>query len=263
VRRPGPHVKRPGPRAIGFVRAAIPRGAVPLLVRHDLRLQVRNRFHLAYAFVAIVYVVLVRALPADLRIIALPPLLLSEAGAIGCVLAGAFLHFERSDGTLHALAVTPLSAGRYMLGRALALALLIAAVATVIALGGMGPAGFLRTALIAATALATGVLCVSVGTVIALRSATLDGFAVAAGLSSTALALPVLPFLGAFESPLWWVHPLQPALLVFSAGAGAGGGGSLRALPALLLLVAWAALAVMWATGHVARHGFGRGTGGS
>lgn len=241
------------------------------LARTDLRLQNRYGIFVAYAFVAGAYIVVLRNLPPEPRILALPPLLLSEASVIGFFFAGTLLHRERSDGVLGALAVTPLRTSRYLASKMASLALLSALVALVIAAAAVG--GLVHAPLLTAAVVLTTALFVAAGLAAAAWFRSLDGFVVRGGLASAFLGLPVLPYLGVVESPFWWVLPTHPALMLLdrAAGPAAAGGaaaasgppmGAPATLLALAALTAWTALAFVLARRWLARRAFGRVGGG-
>lgn len=238
------------------------------MVRTDLRLQVRYGVYAAYAFVAVAYIVLLRSLSPEPRLLVLPPLLLSEAGVIGFFFAGTVLHLERSDGVLSALAVTPLRSGRYLASKMASLALLSALVALVIAAAAVGAT--IRAPLLALAAALTTALFVAGGLAAAAWFRSLDGFAIWGGLGSAVFGLPVLPYLGVLDSPLWWLSPTHPALVLLdraagptgaaarTGAAGAAAGGGPETVLALTILTAWVVLAFVLGRRWLTRHAFGR-----
>jgi fluoroquinolone transport system permease protein len=220
----------------------------------DVRLQLRQGFYAAYAFVAVVYIVLLLALPPAARLIALPLLLLSETGVIGFMFAGAMLHLERGAGTTMSLAVTPLPGSAYVLARMLSLALVAALTAAVIAGPVLGAAAAARIAPIAAASALTAAIFCCVGIAWAARVATLEKFAVQGGAGTAVLGLPALPYFGIAESPLWYVLPTTPLLALLEAttrGAGA-------AWHDMLLGLIWTTVAFALARTAVERRVFGR-----
>lgn len=212
------------------------------LVRTDVLLQFRYGFHAAYGFIAVAYVVVVQALPSALRVTALPLVILSEACVIGFFFAGTLLHLEKSDGTLDALAVTPVHQGTYVFARILSLSLLTTAFA--LAIGSFVFDGLLLPLLAAATILTTAV-CVGCGLAAATRLRSLERFVIWGGLGTAAFALPVLPYLGLFESPLWWIVPTHPTLVVMAHSTNRYGDMTTGA--GLVLLGLWAVLAFLLA----------------
>lgn len=211
-------------------------------LRLDLRLQWRQGFYGAYLFVIVVYVVILRALPPDVRGALLAPVLLSEAGVIGFIFAGTLLHRERGDGTLSALAVTPLTAAEYVTAKALSLAVLTAAASCAIAAGALGAPFLQRGAggvpLLAAATAATALLFVCAGLAVATRFATIDRFVVWGGLGTGLLGLAILPHFGIAESPAWLLLPSTPLLALMAAATHAP-------LPPMLMLL-HALLATLW-----------------
>jgi fluoroquinolone transport system permease protein len=219
----------------------------------DVRLQYRHGFHAAYGFVVATYVVLLRLIPEPARGVALPPVLLSEAAIVGFFFAGTMLHMDRAAGTLDALGMTPLRAGEYVLVRALSLSVLNVAAAVAIAAGAGGLAAPL---LLAVAAALTGSIFACLGTGVAARVEGLERFVVRGGIASMLLGLPVLPYLGALESPLWGALPTQPALTVLSAGT-LRGATALATLASVAALIVWCALTFLLARHWLGRHAAG------
>ena len=231
--------------------SAIARGAA--LLRHDVRLQYRSGVHAAYLFVAVSYIVMVRMLPQDMRALVLAPVLLSEASVVGFFFAGALLHLERSDGVLQALGVTPVTTLQYIAARALTLT----GLAVLLALGlglGSGTTG-VRPATLAVAAALTALFLAVAGLAVASRFDGIDRFVVLGGLVSAGLGLPVLPYLGVLESPLWRVLPTDAALRLLAQGLGAQG---VAGAGSAAWLLAWCAAAAWLARRWLDRYALGR-----
>lgn len=226
------------------------------MLRTDVRLQIRHGFYAAYGFVAVVYIVLLRVLPPDIRVVAVPPLLLSEASVIGFFFAGTLLHLERGDGTLAALAVAPIRPVEYILSKAVSLSILTALVALAIAGAALG--GHIDAVLLALAAALTAAVFVACGLAAASHFSALDRFAVWGGFGSAVFALPVLPYLGMLDSPLWMLIPTYPTLALLGRAVGVDGIGTVGTAVHLLALVAWTVAASLLARRWLVRHAFGR-----
>jgi fluoroquinolone transport system permease protein len=222
------------------------------LVLHDLRLQYRSGFYWAYLLVAVSYIVLLRLIPPELRALVLPPVLLSEASVVGFFFAGAMLHFERTDGTLQALGVTPVGTAAYLLARTAALALLNVAVALAVCAG----AGLLalNVPVLLAAALLTAIFFTLLGTAVSCRFASIDRFVVLGGLVSALFGLSVLPYAGVLDHAAWRVVPTDAALRLLAAAVGSRE----AAAPPLLVLGGWSAAAALLARRWLDRYALGR-----
>ncbi|CAN5839794.1 hypothetical protein BH23GEM9_BH23GEM9_03420 [soil metagenome] len=236
--------------------------SVRAALRTDLTVQFRYGFHAAYLFVAVAYVGLLLLVPAAPRMLAIAPVLLSEATVIGFIFAGTLLHLERSDGVLRALAVTPLRVRSYLFSKVLSLSLLTVAVALTIA---WAAGARVDAPLLALGAALTSALFVAAGLSAAAAFSSLDRFAVWGGLGASLLGLPVLPYLGLLESPLWWLLPTWPALLLLGAGVGAPDGavaaGTGLMVVAAAAMTAWVATGLLLADRWLERRAFDRGAG--
>jgi fluoroquinolone transport system permease protein len=232
--------------------------SVRAALRTDLTVQFRYGFHAAYLFVAVMYIGLLLLVPAAPRRLAIAPVLLSEATVIGFIFAGTLLHLERSDGVLRALAVTPLRVRSYLASKVLSLVLLTAAVALAIA---WAVGARVHAPLLALGAALTAALFTVAGLSAAAFFSSLDRFTVWGGLGASLLALPVLPYLGVLESPLWWLLPTWPALLLLGAGVGAPGsaaGGGAALIAAAAAMTVWVVAGFLLATRWLERRAFGR-----
>ena len=84
-------------------------------MRLVLKLQMRASFPQIYLGLAVVTVVVFRlVLPEQFRGWLLPALLLGEQGVVALTLVAAHVYLERNEGSVSALAVTPLSGGEYV-----------------------------------------------------------------------------------------------------------------------------------------------------
>lgn len=226
------------------------------LIRNDVRLQLRHGIYAAYAFVALAYVVLMRLLPADARVIALPPLLLTEVTIIGFFFAGTLLLFERGDGTLTALGATPLSPLQYLLAKWLSLSFAMALTSMAIAWGALGSRVRPLPLIVTATLIAAAF--VPAGLAVASRFTKLERFVVLGGLASAVLGLPVVPYLGALESTFWVAVPTTGALALLACSTDAPGVSVASLIFGGAILAGWAVIAFLIARRWVTRYGLGR-----
>jgi fluoroquinolone transport system permease protein len=224
----------------------------------DLRLQWRHGFYAAYLFVVISYIVLLRALPPSARAVALPPVLLTEATVIGFFFAGVMLQFERGDGVLEALAVTPLEPRDWLVARTLTLSMLTGLACAAVGLGALP--GEVRPVLLGVAGALTAAVFAPLGLAAAARLVTIERFVVGGGLASAALGLPVLPYLGIAQSPLWRALPTDAAVRLLAAGTGHPVTAPAVAVSVALLL-AWLVAALTFSRRWVVRHAFGRSSG--
>ena len=211
------------------------------LLRHDARLQLRNGIYGAYAFVVALYAALLVwagvALPTWVPAV----LIFTDPAALGFFFLGALMMLERSERVRIALAVSPLSAGEYLLAKVLTLTLVaLAACAILIA---VTPARDDPSLLLLAVAL-TSVQYVGIGVPIAVRFRTVNAYLIgSAGFLTPIVAPAFLSLLDPF--PTWTV--LIPAvsqlrLMLVATGARAAGAAEVSAM--LLVSTVAAAAAV-------------------
>jgi fluoroquinolone transport system permease protein len=213
-------------------------------LRNDMRLQVRHGFYVVYLAVSVLYVVVLRLLPLDWRTLVAPLVIFTDPAILGLFLIGAFLTYERDDGTLDTLFVSPVKVSDYLLAKAGSLTVMALGSSALIAGASMG--GAVRWTLLVPTVILTSMLFVFAGAALASRITVLTRFLLLAGTSQM---LTLLPALGLFEivvTPWWWAVPTHGALLLLRAAFGHATPPIHLAL-ALVTLAGWTALAGWWA----------------
>lgn len=107
-------------------------------LRTDLRLQLRQGFYLAGAFVAAIWIAILSQLPADGVRVALPAFLFLNGLTTTFFFVAGLVLFEKREGVLAALVVTPLRDGEYLASKVATLSLLAAVEGITIVLLGWG-----------------------------------------------------------------------------------------------------------------------------
>ncbi|MCL5998697.1 MAG: ABC transporter permease [Chloroflexi bacterium] len=181
----------------------------------DVRLQFRNGFYYAVAFVLVFWVVLVSQLRMLDWALLLPLLMLGNLIISTFYFIGGLVLLEKGEGTLEAQIVTPLRTWEYLTSKVISLTLLTLIENLVIALVTYGP-GF-------------AVLPLLLGVAAASAFYVLAGFVAVAGYDSINeylfpslpyalfFMLPALDYLGIWKSGLFYLHPLQAPLLLMQA----------------------------------------------
>ena len=123
---------------------------------------------------------------------------------------------ERDEGTLTALAVSPVTPGGYLLIRTITLTGLAMAETFAVVSIGFGIAGSWLH-IVAGTA-ALGIIYTSMGAALATRYESINGLLLPASVVVTLLLLPLLSHFGFTTRALFLVHPIEPALTLIRAG---------------------------------------------
>jgi fluoroquinolone transport system permease protein len=123
---------------------------------------------------------------------------------------------ERDEGTLTALAVSPVTPGGYLLIRTVTLTGLAAAETVAVVWIGFG-AGGSWLHILAGTA-ALGLIYTSLGAAVATRYASINELLLPASVVVTLLLLPLLSHFGFTSRAFFLAHPIEPALTLIRAG---------------------------------------------
>lgn len=208
----------------------------------DVRLQWRNGFYYAVAFLLACWLVVVGQLPELGWRPWLPALVFGNLSVGTFLFVAGLVLLEKGEGTLEAQIVTPLSDREYLLSKVATLTLLavlehLALVAVVVG------ADFRAGVLVLGVVSGAAVYCLA-GFLAVVRYDSVDAFLLPSVVWLCALSLPLLHFAGVWSPWLMALHPLQPSMILLkgafgpltSAEWGWGVGGSVLWAAALLEL---------------------------
>lgn len=184
-------------------------------IRCDIQLQFRNGFYYAAAFVASIWVILLRQIPGlDLQLL-LPSLIFNNLIINTFYFISGLVLLEKGEGTLEAQVVTPLRTGEYLASKVITLTLLSLVENLLIAFLVYG----LRFQIIplAAGVSFTAASFTLLGFIAVARYDSLNEYLLPSMVYILPLVLPVLSLFGLLDSWLFYLHPLQGAMLMVRA----------------------------------------------
>ena len=184
-------------------------------MKADARLQQRNGFYAAAAFVAVCMIPLLRRVSPDGLILLLPPLVLLNMQVNTFYFMGGLVLLEKAEGSLQALTVTPLRPAEYLTSKVATLALLSLVEAAVIVLATHGPS-VNWPALAMGIGLTSILLCLY-GFIAVARYDTVNAFLFPSMVYTAVVGLPVLDYFGVWAGPLWYAHPVRAPLILLEA----------------------------------------------
>jgi len=177
----------------------------------DVRLQVRNGFYWAVAFLLGAFALVLAWLPDFDWAPAIPAVVLGNLVLATFMFMAGLVLLEKDEGTLEALTVTPLSAGEYLGSKVVTLTGLsiLENLALVLLVNG---SAFRLLPLVLGITLASAIYCLF-GFVAVARYDSINEFLFPSMLYIAFFALPFLDYTGVWESPLMYLHPLQAPLI--------------------------------------------------
>jgi len=178
----------------------------------DIRFQFRHGFYYAYAVLTIFYIILLRLLPDNLVHPALTIILFTDICALGFFFIGAIIILERGQNLTQSLFVTPLRLQEYLLSKALSFLLLSIASALLIMLG--ASVGGQDHLWFAFGAVFSTLIYTLTGVVFAARARHVNDYFVKSLGVGLLLSLPILAYLGLFDTPLFQIFPTRATLVL-------------------------------------------------
>ena len=186
-----------------------------LTIHWDLVRQYRNGFWAASGFFALISAAVLQGLrgqPWIRQELAIPALLMLNLIITTYFYVAALVLLEKDEGTLAGLVVTPLQPTEYLLGKIVSLTLLgmVETLLVVILVWGTG----FRPLPILTGMIMLGALYTSIGFVAVARYDAINAYLLPAGVGVGLLILPLVDHLHLWRSPIFWLHPAQPALVL-------------------------------------------------
>ena len=181
----------------------------------DIRLQFRNGFYYASAFVAVMTVlILLQFGDADLRPW-WPFIILENLVVNGFYFMAGIVLLEKGEGTLEALVITPLRDGEYLLSKVISL-LVLAGFETLLVVVVVQGLTFNPLWLILGLANLIGFLALY-GFFVVARYDSISEFLLPSILWTFLYSMPLLYYFDFWRSPLMLLHPTMPPLLLIEA----------------------------------------------
>ena len=190
--------------------------ALRSMIKWDMRLQARYGCYAVYAVLTVVFIIGLRTVGPALRTEATVLLIVTDPTVLGFYFIAAMVLFEKEEGVLDALVTSPLGDTGYLISKAVTLSLLAVVTSTLIAVFGHGTTPGL-TVLIGGVALAAA-LFVLIGFVAVARFDSINEYFISAVGWGTVLFLPLFGYVGLIETPLFYLLPAQPVLLLIEGG---------------------------------------------
>ena len=179
-------------------------------LKADVRVQLRNGFYLATAFVVACSIALLRRLPDDVAALLLPVVLLENVVINTFYFVSALLLLERGEGTLAAQSVTPLRGDEYLnlQGDDADSTIAVGKPPIATAVAGLNERLLVMSLGIA---LAATLLCLS-GVALIVHYESINEFIMPSVLYTAVLSLPILGYFGVGAREWDMPHPIQGSL---------------------------------------------------
>jgi fluoroquinolone transport system permease protein len=211
-------------------------------IRYEFRLQYRNGFYYAAAFVAVLLVIGLLQVPVQSRGLILPVLVINNLTINTFYFTGGLVLLEKGQGTLEAQVVTPLRTWEYLAAKVVTLGLLSLVESTVIVAFGYG-LGFGWLSL-AAGILLTAAIMTLFGFIVVARYDSINEYLMPSVLYLLFFTIPIADYFGLVQSWLFYLHPIQGSLLLMKAAFQPVQPWQL--VYAVLYLALWVGLVYIW-----------------
>ena len=187
-------------------------------LEQDIRFQFRHGFYYAYLVLTVLYIITLRLLPEALVHPALTLILFTDICTLGFFFIGAIILLERGQNLTQSLFVTPLRLHEYLLAKILSFLLLSVASALLIMLGAsVGGQDFLWFIF---GAIFSALIYTLFGLVFAAKARHVNDYFVKSLGIGLLISMPILAYVGLFDTPLFYIFPTKATLILLDTLAG-------------------------------------------
>lgn len=210
---------------------------------YDIKFQIRHGFYYAYALVSVLYIVLLKIVPADSREYLSILILLTDPTVLGFFFIGGIVLLEKDQNIFASLFVTPMKVGEYVTAKLVSLTMLSLLSSAAIAF--FSTPGSFDPLLLLISVAPSSVFFTLAGLALAVRVKSINGYIIASPFFLTPFILPLFGFMKLFNSPIYYLLPGYSSVQLL---AGAYNGISFpNALYSIALIAVWDVLAYIWA----------------
>ncbi|AIF69115.1 membrane protein [Palaeococcus pacificus DY20341] len=188
------------------------------LVRTDFKVGTRGYIYPIYLLIALAYGLVVMAFPEQYHPIIVPIFVLIEPGLVGFMFVGTGIFAEKKDGTIGALAVTPLEWRSYILAKTLLMVLVSLPAAALIM--GIGTRSLNGLSYVLAGTFLVSIVYTLLGIAVSSKYHDLDDYFVPLLGVMVLSLLPFAHYHGYLTNEIWkvlYAVPSYPALYFFKA----------------------------------------------
>ena len=186
--------------------------------RLDLRLQARYGLYYAAVFVTLFWIAMLYSLPASTMRPATPLVIFGELAVIGYYFVAGMILFEKGERTLSAVVVSPLRFREYLASKLITLTIMATVSSLILVLVAYGP-GFDAALLVSGVTLIS-LISVLAGFISVLPFDQITRYLIPSQLPLALMSVPLIPFLGIWQSPLFYLFPTYGPLLLLGGAFG-------------------------------------------
>lgn len=192
------------------------------LLRFDFAMQQRYGFLLASFFPVLVWLAVLMAFPLETRLSLLPLIIYLDLALVGFYFISGLVLYEKAEATLSALVITPLRFSEYLTSKLVSLTILAIIISLTLLAFSVGLNVNLMWLMLGVTLMS--LIALLIGFIAVAPFPSFSSYLIPSQLPALLLYLPLIPAVGLFDSPLFYLLPTHGAmLLVHGAFAGLEG----------------------------------------
>ena len=184
-------------------------------IQYDVKVQFRSGFYYAYLIVCLIYIAALRQISGNLKTTVTTIIIFLDPSILGFYFIGGLILLEKKQKILHGLFVTPLTLSEYIFSKALSLTVLalLSSIAIVFFIIGF----HINILLFCTTVILTSILFVFIGLAVVSRVNRVNEYLILSPLPLIFFVLPLLEYLGVWNSWLFYLIPSHPVIKLLAA----------------------------------------------
>jgi fluoroquinolone transport system permease protein len=220
------------------------------LFKYDLSIQIRSGYWSVYGFLGLIYILIMFNLPFNIRDEVAVALIFTDTSVLGLIFVGALVLFEKQQGVLQSMSVTPLKLNNYLFSKVFSLTLLSAVISSLL---WIIPLWSLKGyAMLLSGVILSSVVFTMFGLGFAAGANSFNQFLARVFLGSMIFSIPVVPVLLFPETGWLVILPTNASLDLFIRITK--GGFSLWQLLDIMILIVWIFIMRLFAHKQFKKH---------
>lgn len=188
-------------------------------VRFDFQIQLRYGFLVASVFSIIVWVMLLVSLPLETRTQVAPAIIYLDLALVGFFFISGLVLYEKGEATIYAVLITPLRFAEYLAAKLITLTLLAISISLALILFTTGLHVAIGLVILGTTIMS--LISLLIGFIAVAPFSSFSSYLIPSQLPALILYIPIIPFLGLLDGPVFYLFPTHGAMLMLR-GAFAG-----------------------------------------
>lgn len=183
-------------------------------VKLDICLQFKYGIYLVYGIITFFYILLLSFLPKNISTFLTPFIIFSDPSFLGFFFLGGLIFFEKDEGTIQSIVITPLKIEEYILSKVVSLTIVALISGFLVSIVNYKSINYFILFL---AIFLTSTFFTLLGFIAVIKLKSVNEYLLASILYLSILGLPILEYFNLYKSNFFYLLPTQASLILFQS----------------------------------------------